>query len=201
MQRQPPRPGRTPREEEEQEEEEEGGAAPGHGGSAARECGAGRPAAVKYAGGAAPVTHHRRPLPAAPPAPHGGQGGRRTRLLRGIPAPRLQGVPAAPRPPSPGWGCSSRRRATGACGRGGDAGRLLFARRVGSVSSSSSRFSSSSSSWFSPVPLARGRCLPSAPTVGSPRRPARPQHGRRAPPTGSVLPEAPKIRRCGDLTT
>lgn len=49
-------------------EEEEGGAAPGHGGSTAYECGAGRPAAVKYAGGAAAVTHRRRPLSAAPPS-------------------------------------------------------------------------------------------------------------------------------------
>lgn len=88
-----PRLSRAPCEEKEEEE----GAAPGHGGSTAHECGAGRPAAVKYAGGAAAVTHRRRPLPAAPPGAF--QARDRPRPAAGHPrwpcfdAPKAQGEP------------------------------------------------------------------------------------------------------------
>lgn len=87
------------------EREEEEGAAPGHGGSTARECVAGRPAAVKYAGGAAAVTHRRRPLPAAPPLALSERGTGLTQLRRAprpaSPSPGARGGDTRVQPPGP----------------------------------------------------------------------------------------------------
>lgn len=91
-----PRRSRVSREEERGEE----GAALGHSGSTTHECGASRPAAVKYAGGAVAVTQRRRPLPAAPP------GAFRARH-RPRPATRYP-PPASPRCPQDAGGTGVR---------------------------------------------------------------------------------------------
>lgn len=88
-------------------------AAPGHGDGTTRECGAGRPAAVKYAGGAAAVTHPPPAIPRRSPLRSASMG-------RPRPAARhLTGRASTPRGadwgPRPGRD-RSRSDATGAAG-------------------------------------------------------------------------------------